>query len=93
MSKKGPLYQLLKLKGTTIRQVAKELGVEYCSMKKVLRGTRKTARYQQAWADYFGVSRSALFGPESKKTIRYLVEREISKMAVEFREELRRQCL
>lgn len=91
--KTTPFLRLLELKGVSIRQVAREKGLEYYSLQKTLKGTRKTRAYQQAWADYFGVSRTALFGPTQYKVIRFLLEREIDNKAAQRREELRKKYL
>jgi len=91
--KNTPFLRLLELKGISIRQVDRETGTEYHSLQKTLKGLRKTRVYQQAWADYFGVNRASLFGPNQNKIIDYLIEKEIERKTVQRREELRRQYL
>ena len=91
--KRDLIYRLLELKGVTILSVSNITGREYHSMRKVLRGNRKTKVYQQAWADYFGVSRTALFGPKQRKIVHYLMEKEIENKAAQRREELRHKYL
>jgi lambda repressor-like predicted transcriptional regulator len=85
------LYKLLKLRGTTIRQIARETGAGYHSLQKTAKGVRRQPRMQKTIAAYFGVSSKFLFGPRRDATIRFLLEREIDKQGEKLRRDLRKR--
>jgi lambda repressor-like predicted transcriptional regulator len=87
------LYRLIELKNTTIRQIARDIGVEYHSLQKVFKGIRKTPAMRQAIAAFFHVTPEALWGPKSNKVITYLMEQEIEHQASSRREELKNRYL
>lgn len=87
------LLTLLKLRRTTIRQIALEMGAEYSSLQKTAKGRRKHPGMQEILAAYFGVNKKLLFGKRRSATIRYLMEREIDKQGERLREQLRKRYL
>ncbi len=93
IKKMNDLYKLFKLRGTTLRQIARETGVEYCSLQKTAKGVRNHPGMQKALAAYFGVDAKLLFGPHRALTIRHLMDREIEKQSAKLRDELRRRYL
>jgi lambda repressor-like predicted transcriptional regulator len=84
------LYKLLKLRGTTLRQIARETGTSYHPLQKTAKGVRRQPRMQKTIAAYFGVSPKLLFGPKREAAIRLLLEREIDRHAGRQGEKLRR---
>jgi transcriptional regulator with XRE-family HTH domain len=84
------LYRLIKLRGTTLRQIARETGASYHPLQKTAKGVRRQPRMQKTLAAYFGVDAKLLFGPRRAATIRLLLEREIDRHANRQGEKLRR---
>jgi transcriptional regulator with XRE-family HTH domain len=87
------LRSILKIRGITLRRIAKEMGVEYCSLQKTAKGRRKHPGMQKVLALYFGVDAKLLFGPGRDATIRYIIEREIENRAESQKRELREKYL
>lgn len=87
------LQQLIKLKGTTVSQIAREVKVGYHGLQKTVNGVRKTPSMRKAIAKYFRVDPKLLFGLKSHDTINYLMEQEIGRRAEDLREELRKKYL
>jgi len=87
------LYNLFKLRGVKISQIARTMGVGYHSLQKTAKGTYKTPATRKILAAYFGVDAKLLFGKRRAATIRYLMEREIEKQGEKLQRELRARYL
>jgi len=87
------LKKLLRLKGVSLRAVARQYGIGYHSLQKTFKGRRKSRKYQAVIAEYFGTRVEALFGPASSDVIRYLMEKEIDRHGEHRKEALRKEFL
>jgi transcriptional regulator with XRE-family HTH domain len=87
------LYKLLKLRRTSLREISRAMGVEYCSLQKTAKGRRRHPGMQRTLASYFGVDPRLLFGKRRAATIRYLMEKEIAKQGEKLQRELRARYL
>jgi len=73
------LQKLLLLRGLSVAALAREIGLNYHSTQKVVRGVRHTPHVQAAVARYFGLTRKQVFGAQAARCLGALIESEIAK--------------
>ena len=73
----------------TVSQLAKELGLGYHSVQKVVKGIFNTPAIRKLIAEHFGVRYYQMWGDESSRTLRRLMTEEIDRHAKEERARLR----
>ena len=74
-------------------RIASAQHVNYHSLQKTVKGSRKTSTVLQALARHLGLSAHALLGENANTVVTHLIEKEIETHAEERRQELRRLYL
>lgn len=88
------LQKLLRLRGLSAREIARQSGISYHTVQKTLTGRRDSAAHAKAAiAAALEIPVEPLFGAESAKALRVLIAQEINARAAAERKRLRSRFL
>jgi predicted transcriptional regulator len=90
---KNYLQKLLDLRGITAFEIAEATGANYHSIQKTIKGTRVVKTVKPVIANYLDIDEARAWGPKSAAYLRSLVEKEVTKKAVQERKKLERRYL
>lgn len=87
------LQRLFAARGISMQDLATAIGHGYHMVQKTVKGVRGHRHIQEAVAAYLGLSLEQCFGPRAARSLRPLIEREISKKRTAYERELKAKFL